>query len=63
MEQLKYTTRYKRIKSGWYITHYVCERCGKELNAKRNHLKHQNQCTGKKINKLGKRTFGDDHDE
>jgi len=60
MEELKYTTLYKRIRNKWKVTHYVCDRCGKEMNAKRNHLKHQKDCTGKKINKLGKRNLGDE---
>jgi len=48
MEQLKYTTRYKRLKNGWCVTHYICQVCGKELSAKRNHLRHQDECIGKK---------------
>jgi hypothetical protein len=59
MEQLKYTIQYKRIKGVWQITHYVCILCGKELTAKRDHLKHRNDCTGKKINKIGPRLKGD----
>jgi hypothetical protein len=59
MEQPKYTTLYKRVRSKWHITHYVCVVCGKEINAKRNHLKHQNECSGIKINKIGPRLKGE----